>query len=571
MKKIKLKKNGEEGYWKSFTDIMAGLLLVILLILMLLLLYMSQMQTEEHKYDYEFETRYDERDDDDADSRHDKDHDYDEPPADGGGGGEDDPGESDNEGIYVDVGHGKTAVFVTVVDEETKNVIKREGILFELYADRNASGGLCRLHTYYPEKIEYKQFKTTSEGTFYLPEKISVGWYYFHNLKAPEGYDLADNVDFEITEELDWNEPFLVEIPMSPVKGKICIQDVDAETRTKVGGQKYEIHAAEDVVTADGTVRYKKGEKVGVIECDKKGYGESKKLYLGKYTVTQTDSAEFYALNKTPIDIEITNENKDKTRTVECKKTKVTLKLTDVFNGLPISGAEYSVTDKENMTTDETGTILITDLEKDKKYTIEVKSLPDPYRSKKSSFSFTVSAEGLVDGTEEASLSHEAYIIRLSVDIRDMLFGSSSKGKQVRLSDESGQVVDEWTSADEPHVSSGLLPGNYMVEITNIAKSTIDVTVNDRPEPHSVVKEVWTWLDTLAIAGGLILIVLLFFIVRKILKKTKDKRAERKAERAAQKEAKKKAKTEAKKKAEKQGKDKKGKEKTADKKNRGNE
>ena len=39
----------EESYWKSFTDILAGLLLVILLVLMLLLLLLTQMNDEEHK------------------------------------------------------------------------------------------------------------------------------------------------------------------------------------------------------------------------------------------------------------------------------------------------------------------------------------------------------------------------------------------------------------------------------------------------------------------------------------------------------------------------------------------
>ena len=539
MKKSRLKKSNEEGYWKSFTDIMAGLLLVILLILMLLLLYMAQMNTEEHEKDYDYDQQQQQDWNENNDKSSDKNHDYDQPPKDssggGGGGGEDDPGDSYNEGIYVDVGHGKTAVFVTVVDEETKNVIKKEGILFELYANKNASGGLCKLHTYYPTKIEYKQFQTTAEGTFFLPEKISNGWYSFHNLKAPEGYDLAENVDFEITEALDWDEPFLVKIPMSPVKGKICIQDLDAETGAKIGGQKYVVHAAEDIVTLDGTVRYKKGEKVGTIKCDEKGYGESKKLYLGKYTVTQTDCADFYALNKTPVDAELTVEKVDKTYTVKCTKTKVELKLKDNFNDLPISGAEYSITDKENLTTDETGTIVITDLEKDKKYNIELKSLPEPYRSAKKSFSFTVSADGLVNGAETSVIDHEAYIIRLTVDVRDMLFGSSSKGRQVRLTDSTGQVIDEWSSADEPHVCQGLEPGKYTVEITNIFKSSFDTEVGDRPEPYSVVKDIWTWLDTLAVAGGLIVLVLAIVIIRKILKKTKAKREEKKIRKAEQK------------------------------------
>ena len=62
--------------------------------------------------------------------------------------------------------------------------------------DKNGAGGLQTLHTYYPEKIEYKQYKTTKNGTFYLPEKITRGWYSFHNLTAPAGYSKAEKPRF---------------------------------------------------------------------------------------------------------------------------------------------------------------------------------------------------------------------------------------------------------------------------------------------------------------------------------------------------------------------------------------
>lgn len=61
MKLRRKRSSGDEGYWKSFTDIMAGLLMVILLVLMLLLLYMTQMNknTEEHEHDYDYSVPYD--------------------------------------------------------------------------------------------------------------------------------------------------------------------------------------------------------------------------------------------------------------------------------------------------------------------------------------------------------------------------------------------------------------------------------------------------------------------------------------------------------------------------------
>ena len=40
-------------------------------------------------------------------------------------------------------------------------------------------GALQILNTYYPEKISYREYETTEEGVFYLPEKNYQGDYFF--------------------------------------------------------------------------------------------------------------------------------------------------------------------------------------------------------------------------------------------------------------------------------------------------------------------------------------------------------------------------------------------------------
>ena len=148
---------GEESYWKTSTDIMAGVLLVILLILMLLLLYITQLNNGDDAYDNYYNYDKVAVNDNEYDVQPTTQYDdiasgsYNEPPKENngsGGGGEDDPGKDNPDVGKQDEGHDKTAVFVTVVDEETGNVIKKDGILFELYADKNAVGGLQVLHTY---------------------------------------------------------------------------------------------------------------------------------------------------------------------------------------------------------------------------------------------------------------------------------------------------------------------------------------------------------------------------------------------------------------------------------------
>ena len=53
----------------------------------------------------------------------------------------------------------------------------------------------------------------------------------------------------------------------------------------------YEIRAAEDVVTPDGTLRYSKGELVDTVTTDETGFAISKELYLSVPSGVTTSSA----------------------------------------------------------------------------------------------------------------------------------------------------------------------------------------------------------------------------------------------------------------------------------------
>ncbi|WP_294469496.1 SpaA isopeptide-forming pilin-related protein [uncultured Ruminococcus sp.] len=73
-----------------------------------------------------------------------------------------------------------------------------------------------------------------------------------------------------------------------------------------LSGAEFEVTAAEDIITADGTVRANKGDVVATITTDNKGYAETPLLYLGKYTVTETKAAFGYVNNHEPQIVELT-------------------------------------------------------------------------------------------------------------------------------------------------------------------------------------------------------------------------------------------------------------------------
>lgn len=62
-------------------------------------------------------------------------------------------------------------------------------------------------------------------------------------------------------------------------------------------GAVYEITAAEDIVTLEGTVRAKKGEVVDTLTTGADGTAKSKELYLGKYEVKEVTAPNGMVLN----------------------------------------------------------------------------------------------------------------------------------------------------------------------------------------------------------------------------------------------------------------------------------
>ena len=73
-----------------------------------------------------------------------------------------------------------------------------------------------------------------------------------------------------------------------------------------LAGAEFEVKAAEDIITADGTVRAHKGDVVAKLTTDANGYAETDLLYLGKYTVTETKAAYGYVNSSKPRTVELT-------------------------------------------------------------------------------------------------------------------------------------------------------------------------------------------------------------------------------------------------------------------------
>lgn len=195
---------------------------------------------------------------------------------------------------------------VVKVDAETGNIIPYAGAGFQIFRPDRSQVTMAFT---YPTVTTVDTFYTNDEGMLITPEKLEYGTgYSLVEVSAPYGYVLSNEaVSFDVTEENSTEESAVtvVEVRFSnmPQKGVIRVSksgEVFASVTEANGiykpvyevqglpGAVYEITAAEDIYTPDGTLRCSAGEVVDTVTTGEDGIAESKLLYLGKYEVRET-------------------------------------------------------------------------------------------------------------------------------------------------------------------------------------------------------------------------------------------------------------------------------------------
>jgi len=212
---------------------------------------------------------------------------------------------------------------VVKLDKETGKRIPYEGAAFEIYDSNNHR---ITMQYTYPQVTSIHTFYTNKEGYLITPERLPYGYYTLKEVQAPYGYVLDDTpIPFVISQE---NASTDTGVTVVKVKAKDMAQKgVINITKTgeifssvaenkgvytpkySVGNLKgavFEIYAAEDITTLDGTVRYEQGTLVDTVTTDNDGVVKSKELYLGKYTVIEKTAPNGYVHNATKYDAELT-------------------------------------------------------------------------------------------------------------------------------------------------------------------------------------------------------------------------------------------------------------------------
>lgn len=516
----------ENSYWQTIADALAALLLVVLLIMVLLVLYIVRVQPNEYVDLYEGD-HYVGMTDPDPGAGDYGDHDFDSGEArywqngdeeegegedrddDGGGGGNSGAaGEFPEEGTDEGEGTDKAAVYVMVMDAETQRTIKEAGIRFELYTDRDA---LQLLNTYYPKKVEYRNFDTTVDGVFFLPEKLALGNYYLHELTVPKGYDAANNLSMSIHEDYDWPEPYVARVMLSPSKNIIRIQMTDSNTGDNISGGSYEVVAAADVVTQDGTLRYAKGTVAAVLECNSTGYAESEPLYLGQYLLRQKQIPRYYAADLEPTEVTVEKKNGDilpNEHVLLSQKTAMTILVCDeLYGNIPIANAAFSFsregsgTAAQTVKTDEFGQLVLTNLNKNTVYRIhQLNSLPG-YRCMEEDYRFVVDGNGMIEDQPLLTATVVNRTLRASIAVRSMVLRGLASDYNVTLYNGNDEMVSTWNSTGMSYRVEGLTAGDYYICVNGQKQSQKHIIVSDTVEIQEFGYNVWTTGDITAAAG----------------------------------------------------------------------
>ena len=209
---------------------------------------------------------------------------------------------------------------VVKVDAESGKTIPYAGAGFKIY---DPNGNQVTMTFTYPTPTTIDTFFTDANGSLVTPEKLDYGkGYSIVEVQAPYGYVLDETpVYFDITEENSTEESGVTVIKVNKSnmaqKGTITVEktgevfygvnvsgtedtDVIYQPIYEIAGLEgavYEIRAADDIYTPDGTLRYSKGEVVDTITTTFDGFVKSKELYLGSYEVQEIEAPYGMVLN----------------------------------------------------------------------------------------------------------------------------------------------------------------------------------------------------------------------------------------------------------------------------------
>ena len=379
---------------------------------------------------------------------------------------------------------------------------------------------------------------TSVKGEEHLIERLTVGeTYTLREELAPYGYLKAEEITFTVEDTAEIQK---VEMKDDVPEGTLIINKKgefleDVTLVDTIGGWishifeyitgalkdvTFEVYALEDIKAADGESEdyYKKDELIATITTDETGIAKLSGLPLGKYYVKEKETAEGYVLDGEIREIDLTYVDQD---TVEVtwngdwqnnrQKAEVSVLKKEKDTDRVLEGAVFALSAKEDITNKdgdvvlEAGTVIEekatgedgkltfeADLPIGFSYVVKETSPAPGFATTDEVQEFTFTAES----SDKATVSYE-FIFEDEPTVFEFTKTSLTDGKEVEgakltVTDENGEVVDEWVSGKEPHIIKELVVGQTytMTEVLPapgyVTAESIQFTVEDTAEVQKI-------------------------------------------------------------------------------------
>lgn len=398
----------------------------------------------------------------------------------------------------------------------------------------DAENNLVTYTSHYPDEQVMDTWVTNASGEVTLPMLLEQGTYTLVEVQAPEGYVLnTEGMQVVVGSDYrGWDDAIVVTFTDAPIHAKIQIMKVDGETELPVEGAEYCVKAEGDVVTGDGTVRFKDGQVVGYVTTDEKGEAVIEGLYLGNYVVFETKSPEGWALDTSEHHLCIESQGQlvpvvvSSLALADAPTTLEILKVDSLDETKVLSGATFNITQTSSavldeldpgfnvaweveVTTGENGIAQLPYLPHGTFEITEVKA-PDHYYMTEDAepISFKVDEQGFIGLDQEdaqfsdvLALTFENTPTILDVSKTDITTEDELPGATLVVADMEGNVIEEWVSTNKPHRIVGIVPGNYVLTETiapegYMVATSVDFTAEDTGKVQSVeMKDDYTKVD----------------------------------------------------------------------------
>ena len=376
------------------------------------------------------------------------------------------------------------------------------------------------------------------KGEEHLIERLTAGeTYTLREEMAPYGYLMAEEITFTVEDTAEIQK---VEMKDAVPTGTLIINKKGefldkVSALDSVGGWlkhlfeyfsgslkevTFEVYALEDIKAADGESEdyYKKDALVATITTDETGVAKLTDLPLGKYYVKEKETANGYVLDGETREVDLTYRDQNTAEVTysadwQNKRQKAEVKVLKKAKDSDrvLEGAVFALCNKDDIVNAKGDVILKADTvieeqatDKDGKLTFTADlPLGHTYYVKETSpapgFATTDQVQEFTfeyGGAEKETLSYEFTFEDEATTVEftktSLTDGKEIEGAKLKVTDESGNTVDEWTSGKEPHIIKELTVGKkYTMTETlpadgYVTAESITFTVEDTGEVQKV-------------------------------------------------------------------------------------